>query len=167
MCYLSVLSSQTLKSGHRSTVRQGWAICNETDGAPDLRGRFIVRAGNKHAVKLTGSQLSVTPTIQVQGTALTQAQMPMHNHVGKTRTQNTRRMYYDLKAPLNSRFQSGSFRWLNSVDNNGCTDCYHTHTISSDGENQAHTHEATSSPIDLLPPYYALFILRNCRKCVK
>ncbi|CAF4078630.1 unnamed protein product, partial [Adineta steineri] len=37
-----------------------------------------------------------------------------------------------------------------------CTTCQHKHSIKSSGENQPHSHFATSSEINLTPPFYVL-----------
>ena len=54
-----------------STAPSGWAICNGSNGTPDLRDRFIVGAGSAYSVNNTGGAASVT---------LTTAQIPSHNH---------------------------------------------------------------------------------------
>ncbi len=67
----------------------GWAICNgqtvaRSDGTgnvttPDLRDRFIVGSGTTYALGDTGGANTV---------ALTEAQMPAHNHSGSTGNQS-------------------------------------------------------------------------------
>ena len=54
-----------------NSAPSGWAICNGSNGTPDLRDRFIVGAGSAYSVNNTGGANSVT---------LTEAQMPSHNH---------------------------------------------------------------------------------------
>ena len=54
-----------------TTVPTGWALCNGTNGTPDLRDRFIVGSGNSYATGTTGGSNTVT---------LTTAQMPSHSH---------------------------------------------------------------------------------------
>lgn len=65
--------------GSSTTVPQGWAICNGTNGTPDLRNRFIVGAGDTYATGATGGADSVnishTHTIDSAGS---------HNHTGTT-----------------------------------------------------------------------------------
>jgi microcystin-dependent protein len=58
-------------SGSTASVPSGWALCDGTNGTPDLRDRFIVGAGNSYAPGAVGGANSVT---------LTQAQMPVHQH---------------------------------------------------------------------------------------
>jgi hypothetical protein len=56
----------------------GWAICDGTNGTPDLRDKFIVGAGNTYNLSDSGG--STTQTITVNGTALTVDELPSHNH---------------------------------------------------------------------------------------
>lgn len=58
-------------SGSSDEVPTGWHICDGTDGTVDLRDKFILAAGTKHAVGSTGGNETVT---------LTEAQMPKHKH---------------------------------------------------------------------------------------
>jgi microcystin-dependent protein len=58
-------------SGSTASVPSGWALCDGTNGTPDMRDRFIVGAGNSYAPGAVGGANSVT---------LTQAQMPVHQH---------------------------------------------------------------------------------------
>ena len=54
-------------SGATNAIPDGWALCDGNNGRPDLRDRYIVGAGNRHAVNATGGVANVT---------LTQAQLP-------------------------------------------------------------------------------------------
>lgn len=58
-------------SGSIASIPSGWALCDGTEGTPDLRNRFIVGAGSTYAVNDTGGADSVT---------LTTAQLPSHTH---------------------------------------------------------------------------------------
>ena len=58
-------------SGAADAVPAGWALCDGTNGTPDLRDRFVVGAAGNYAVGATGGYAEVT---------LTQAQMPRHTH---------------------------------------------------------------------------------------
>lgn len=57
--------------GVASDIPNGWHLCDGTNGTPDLRGRFIVGAGNTYSVGDSGGVDEVT---------LTTEQMPQHNH---------------------------------------------------------------------------------------
>jgi microcystin-dependent protein len=43
-----------LWSGSIASVPSGWALCNGSNGTPDLRNRFVVGAGSTYAVDATG-----------------------------------------------------------------------------------------------------------------
>ncbi|MEO9964877.1 MAG: hypothetical protein ABJF11_03760 [Reichenbachiella sp.] len=57
--------------GSIASVPTGWALCNGSNGTPDLRDRFIVGAGSSYSPQSTGGSNSVT---------LSLAQIPSHNH---------------------------------------------------------------------------------------
>lgn len=60
-----------LWSGAADAIPSGWHLCNGTNGTPDLRGRFIVGAGDTYAVGNTGGAESVTLSV---------SQIPAHTH---------------------------------------------------------------------------------------
>ncbi|HUO23647.1 MAG TPA: hypothetical protein VMU59_14115 [Caulobacteraceae bacterium] len=64
--------------GLAANCPSGWAICDGTNGTPDLRDRFIVGAGASHGLSDSGG--SATQTITVNGAALTVDQLPSHSH---------------------------------------------------------------------------------------
>lgn len=47
-----------LWSGAANAIPSGWALCDGTNGTPDLRGRFLVGAGGSYAVGATGGAAS-------------------------------------------------------------------------------------------------------------
>ena len=62
-------------SGAIADIPQGWVLCNGANGTPNLRDRFIVGAGGTYNVRTVGGQSEV---------ALSESQMPSHNHSGTT-----------------------------------------------------------------------------------
>lgn len=58
-------------SGSIASIPSGWALCNGTNGTPDLRDRFIVGAGSTYSVAATGGEATHT---------LTTSEMPSHTH---------------------------------------------------------------------------------------
>jgi microcystin-dependent protein len=58
-------------SGAINAVPTGWALCDGSNGTPDLIDRFIVAAGGAYAVGDTGGADTVT---------LTEDQLPAHDH---------------------------------------------------------------------------------------
>lgn len=67
----------------------GWALCDGSNGTPNLRDKFIIGAGNRAPGTLNSlASMDTTSagahTHTVAGTALTMAQMPAHDHGGAT-----------------------------------------------------------------------------------
>lgn len=58
-------------SGAIGTIPSGWALCNGTNGTPDLRDRFVVGAGSTYAVAAVGG---------VNTVALSSNEIPSHAH---------------------------------------------------------------------------------------
>ncbi|WP_413854570.1 hypothetical protein [Candidatus Ruminimicrobium bovinum] len=62
-------------SGSADKIPTGWALCDGTNGTPDLRGKFVLgsfsETGNKYSVGQTGGEEEHTLTID---------EMPSHNH---------------------------------------------------------------------------------------
>lgn len=116
-----------------STVPEGWALCDGQNGTPDLRGRFIVGAGQ-------GSGLSYYGVDYKGGEErhkLTVDEMPSHNHSYGFRGAD---IDDDWKAQNNLYSLSYSVKW-----NTAYTDYT--------GGDQSHENR---------PPYYALaFIMRT------
>ncbi len=61
-----------------STAPSGWAICDGSNGTPDLRARFIVGAGDGSGAG--NSNYSVNNTGGAESVTLTESQIPSHNH---------------------------------------------------------------------------------------
>ena len=146
-------------SGAVDAIPEGWALCDGSNGTPDLRDRFIVGAGGSYSVGSRGGSNTVT---------LTTSQIPSHNHTigsagkhshgGATDywagdwiyvardTRSTGGVTYDgLASPLRTSLQH---RHTFTTD----TAPDHTHSVGSTGGGQAHENR---------PPYYALcFIMK-------
>jgi|TARA_B100000085_G_scaffold166199_1_gene151179 microcystin-dependent protein len=57
------------------SVPAGWALCNGSNGTPDLRNRFIVGSGDTYSIADTGGSAEVTLTV---------SQLPAHTHSAYT-----------------------------------------------------------------------------------
>lgn len=68
-------------SGAVNQIPAGWALCDGTNGTPDLRDRFIVGAGSGYAVGASGGEATHVLTVN---------EMPSHTHIqdAHTHTQN-------------------------------------------------------------------------------
>ena len=67
--------------GNAASVPLGWALCDGTDGRPDMRGRFPVGAGNQYRPWDTGGAESVTLSVD---------ELPSHSHGDELRDDNNR-----------------------------------------------------------------------------
>lgn len=61
-------------SGAAPAVPDGWALCDGSNGTPDLRGRFVLGAGSSYSVGATGGEATHR---------LTSNEMPSHTHSAK------------------------------------------------------------------------------------
>ena len=64
-------------SGSIKNIPSGWALCDGSNGTPDLRDRFIVGAGGSYNVGSRGGQKEVTLTVN---------QIPPHSHTYRGNT---------------------------------------------------------------------------------
>lgn len=158
-------------SGSADNIPEGWALCDGTNGTPDLRDRFIVGAGREYAVGATGGAKEVT---------LTTAQMPKHSHTGSTNsagahthtgTTNTAgahthsyTRYSRTERVSQITLTANALLGTSTVNTSSAGAHSHTLNINSAG---AHTHTVTTNevgggqPHENRPPYYALcFIMR-------
>lgn len=147
-----------------ATAPAGWALCDGTNGTPDLRNRFVVAAGTTYPLNTTGGSTTSSAagghthteaaagghnhTGVVGGTALTIAQMPAHSHDytyyrGPNVSSGGGAQPYALNAVTGTTTSAGSGA---AHDHTIATDGSHSHTINAVAD---HTHTTT-------PPYYAL-----------
>ena len=68
--YLVPRGGVILWHGSSDAIPKGWAICDGTQGTPDMRDRFVVGAGGKYALDGMGGAASATPDVST-GTAKT------------------------------------------------------------------------------------------------
>lgn len=159
----------TLWSGSIGSIPAGWALCNGSNGTPDLRDRFVVGAGSTYAVGATGGAATLSGTAAAGGDhdhggatgshTLTAAEMPSHRHrifaanySGDTNADGwgnagARSIPGEDIGPHGYRDQSNSGDIL--IENTGGGGG-HSHTLSASG---THTHTVSG---DNRPPYYAL-----------
>lgn len=158
-------------SGSADNIPEGWALCDGTNGTPDLRDRFIVGAGGEYTVGDTGGAKEVT---------LTTEQMPKHSHTGSTNsagahthtgTTNTAGEHshgYTRYSGITrvSQITLVANAWIGTTTANTSSAGAHSHTLNINSAG-AHTHTVTTNetgggkPHENRPPYYALcFIMR-------
>lgn len=150
-------------SGAVDTIPGDWALCDGTNGTPDLRGRFVLGAGDGHSVGSTGGEDAHT---------LIESEMANHTHSTDSQGDHVHSGYTSTEDINHShKYERGGVTWagggvqvsvlanttgysytedasvshshqiiLNSAGN-------HTHSISYAGESHPHNN---------MPPYYAL-----------
>lgn len=97
-----------LWSGSTATIPGGWALCNGSNGTPDLRDRFVVGAGSTYSVAATGGSATST---------LTANELPAHTH--------------SLSASGTTSGQSaGHTHTFSGTTGNMSANASHTHTAS-------------------------------------
>lgn len=72
-----------LWSGSVASIPSGWALCNGSNGTPDLRDRFVVGAGSTYAVNATGGSANA---IVVSHTHTATSTDSGHQHNQNTRS---------------------------------------------------------------------------------
>ena len=139
-----------LWSGSVASIPSGWALCNGSNGTPDLRNRFVVGAGSTYAVDATGGSADAI-VVSHTHTATSTVTDPSHDHV--MHGQGTMSGLY--LSNDNQRYSAGasdSFGGTSSPDTSVRTG------FSSTGITVATTNASTGSSGTNanLPPYYAL-----------
>lgn len=137
--------------GSVSAVPEGWALCDGTNGTPDLRGRFIVgaAAGTSNGVVTAGtgttlSRYGWTAAGGKEKVSLTIDEMPAHNHA---RSDNYRMIEYNTGSTSNG--------W--GLDNNG----NEPNLLNTGGQHPAS--QGGGAAHENLPPYYALAYIMRVR----
>lgn len=136
-------------SGSIASVPSGWALCNGSNGTPDLRDRFVVGAtqdsGGVASTNITGSLSKSGSPTHDHGAAtgnhtLTISEMPSHSHTAQLWNVGT--------GPINA-FVGGLDQ--NQAGGNG--------TTNSAGGGSGHNHTISGGTV--IPSYFALaFIMK-------
>ena len=154
-------------SGIVSTIPSGYALCDGTNGTPDLRGKFIIGAGGSYVPAATGGAATKV---------LLEANLPAHTHVftgtaeaagghNHTATDSGHTHSY-LKSVATGGIAGGTGALDgNSSDSTGSGSANITvSTVANHTHNVTGTNATTGSgtAVDILPPYFALaFIMRT------
>jgi microcystin-dependent protein len=161
-----------LWSGSTSNVPTGWALCDGTQGTPDLRNKFVVGAGSTYNPGATGGVASHTVdmgshthSVSVQSHSLTTSEIPAHSHTGWKRSNFGRYGYGDsgLVSPGDTG-DNGSPPEVTGTPDTLINSTVTTNPITSTtGGSGGHSHGASAASttlatqsLDNLPPYYAL-----------
>lgn len=134
--------------GNVDDIPSDWALCDGSNGTPDLRDRFIVGAGSTYAVGDTGGSDTVQLTI---------AQMPSHSHsfiASKLTVSESGEHSHTFTAAVNKSW-AGTNASMYTESGTGTTSKAgkHTHTISGTGSIGS---AGSGTAHENRPPYYAL-----------
>jgi microcystin-dependent protein len=124
-------------SGSIATIPSGWALCNGSNGTPDLRNRFIVGAGSTYSVADTG------------GTA--DAVVVSHTHTATSTVTDPGHIHNIYYVALGGG--GGSAAVLDTVGTNQPSTVTATTGITVATTNSSTGVSGTNAN---LPPYYAL-----------
>ena len=69
-----------LWSGSVASIPTGWALCNGSNGTPDLRNRFVVGAGSTYAVDATGGSADAITVAHTHTFSATTSTIGDHSH---------------------------------------------------------------------------------------
>ncbi len=145
-------------SGSVATIPSGWALCDGTNGTPDLRERFIVGAGGDNPA--VAGTVGYTPGTQggLNEVTLTSSQIPAHTHVAISTTTTTvspANVLTSLTTTTGARGTQGSTAIVSITENSSATSATSTTNTTIQPNTGGGSHENR-------PPYYALaFIMRT------
>ena len=158
-------------SGSLTNIPSGWALCNGSNGTPDLRNKFIVGAGDDYSVGKNGGKEEIT---------LEEKYLPPHSHTRGTmeitgsivNTDTTEHLTYsdavEFSGALSTSTPEGSDNsglgaaagaaiqaiYFKASDGwTGETSVYGGE-VSTDSKTGIETRAAQK--LDIRPPYYAL-----------
>lgn len=143
-------------SGALAAIPDGWALCDGANGTPDLRDQFIIGAGGTHAPGATGGALTHNHGGATGDHALTEAQLPAHDHELFANATSAADI---TGGGAHAAWSTGSAAGNQDYDIAGTATAPTLGASSSVGGGAPHNH-----PIDAanhLPPFYALaFIIK-------
>ena len=132
------LPKGTIVAFNSATPPAGWTLCDGNNGTPDLRGRFILGAGQ--GTNLTNRKITTTGGAETH--TLTIDQMPQHSHSAGGGSNSW----------LGANTDGRGWHNLPNKGNGGKTWTYFASGTANTGGNQPH---------NIMPPYYVLtFIMK-------
>jgi len=155
-------------SGTIANIPQGYALCNGSNGTPDLRNKFVIGAGSTYAPAATGGAATVT---------LVEANLPAHTHTWSGTTTSAGGHNHTLTDPghyhnsaVSTNLDGGptagaatavtKMPVYTGTSTTGITIAAvagHTHDVSGTNANTG-----SGTAVNILPPYFALaYIMRT------
>ena len=143
-------------SGSITAVPAGWAICDGTQGTPDLRNRFIIGSGS-------GGSYAVGQTGGATATTLTASMIPDHKHQYKDTVFAENNINYYGTGPEGlgagvdgSNSNAGSHNGYDS--DNMLSWVYRTTLYTRSGTTSPNT---SNDSVPTMPPYYGLAYIKR------
>ena len=140
--------------GKLADIPKGFALCNGSNGTPDLRNRFIVGAGSTYSLSATGGADSV---------ALSAAHMPSHYHYHGYNYSSNGGMWPRLSTVIQPNYPSGAIatKWNGSGGGNwnGWDSGGSTYLLSNLITSLPYDNSGGTSNHENRPPYYALYYI--------
>lgn len=131
-------------SGAIADIPSGWALCDGTNGTPNLQDKFVVGAGSGYAVGATGG--ADTVNIEHSHSNPSTGSAGSHDHGGFTGSVSSVELYEGRASGAENTI----WQHYHYISSGGA----HAHTVGSSGL-------ALSSTQENRPPYYALaFIMK-------
>ena len=140
---MDILPRGIILSYNSNTPPAGWVLCDGTNGAPDLRGRFILGAGQGSGL----TNRSINSMGGLETVTLNITQIPAHKHLEGTHS------IFDMDGGAYKGAPGGAYGGVSGgyIDNPsgrwvGRADTYQHYTDNQGGD-QAHEN---------MPPFYVL-----------
>lgn len=127
-------------SGTANAIPDGWALCNGSNGTPDLQNRFVVGAGSTYAAGATGGEATHTLVIE---------ELPSHRHSEYLEVSQTGQTIYRTHSDNGTNVSRSGISIKRDALDSADSATLSTSNIQtgSAGSSLAHNN---------LPPYYAL-----------
>lgn len=161
-------------SGGVGDIPDNWALCDGTNGTPNLSDKFIMGAGTTYGIGSSGGSTKHKHEVETElggkhthaatggETALTISQIPSHKHANGVTdsgtdvfSRGTTPSAISTPDSIDNNSNNGTIEgWTSDVG--GGDPHSHTVTVSEAGN---HKHVGTTSETVFLPPYYALALI--------
>jgi len=102
-----------LWSGSQAAIPSGWALCNGSNGTPDLRNKFVIGAGNAYGVSDQGGSADATLVAHTHSASLSGSTggAGAHSHgvsdPGHNHSVNDPSHAHTYSAPLGQHYYNG------------------------------------------------------------
>jgi microcystin-dependent protein len=138
-----------LWNGSASSVPEGWALCDGSNGTPDLRGKFVLGVNPQHDNQ---SYRTVGGNGGNESIKLTEAQMPAHSHGHADAFLVENWNWYNDQIGWNRNHINWKDDQSNGIKGSGDGDWDN----SPMGKWRQTDVKGGGAPINIMPPFYTL-----------